>query len=31
MQFGEKLKHIRTSNGLSQEQLAGRIGVSRLQ
>ncbi len=29
MQFGEKLKRIRTSNGLSQEQLAGRIGVSR--
>ena len=29
MDFGDKLKQIRTSQGLSQEQLAEKIGVSR--
>lgn len=29
MNFGEKLKEIRKTQGLSQEQLAEKIGVSR--
>ncbi|MBQ8201657.1 MAG: helix-turn-helix transcriptional regulator [Clostridia bacterium] len=29
MDFGDRLKQIRTSQGLSQEQLAEKIGVSR--
>ena len=29
MDFGDKLKEIRKNEGLSQEQLAERIGVSR--
>lgn len=29
MDFGEKLKQIRKNEGLSQEQFAERIGVSR--
>ena len=29
MDFGQKLKEIRKNEGLSQEQLAERVGVSR--